>query len=36
MSQFTGLVIASVIGAIIVGLCFLQDNLGTLKFWRSR
>jgi hypothetical protein len=35
MSAFTGLAIFSVVGAIIVGLCFVQDSLGTLKFWRS-
>jgi hypothetical protein len=29
-----GLILA--VGAIIVGLCFVQDYLGTLKFWRSR
>ncbi len=36
MSGFTGLMIVSVIGAIIVGLCFVQDSIGSLKFWRSR
>ena len=36
MSAFTGLVIVAVVGAIIVGLCFVQDSVGSLKFWRSR
>ena len=36
MTSFVGLIIVSVIAAIIVGLCFVQDNVGTLSFWRSR
>jgi hypothetical protein len=36
MSGFTGLIIVSVVGAIIVTLCFVQDSVGSLKFWRSR
>ena len=35
MSSFAGLIIVVAIGAIIVGLCFVQDSRGSLKFWRS-
>jgi hypothetical protein len=36
MTSFVGLIIVSVIAAIIVGACFVQDSVGSLKFWRSR
>jgi hypothetical protein len=36
MSAFEGLVLVAVVGAIIVTLCFVQDAVGSLKFWRSR
>jgi hypothetical protein len=36
MSAFEGLVIVAVVGALIVAACFVQDAVGSLKFWRSR
>lgn len=36
MTSFVGLCIVSVVAAIIVGLCFVQDSIGSLKFWHSR
>ena len=36
MSGAIGLLIVSVVGGIIVALCFVQDTMGTIKFWRAR
>jgi hypothetical protein len=36
MSAGLGLTIVACVGGIIVALCFVQDSLGTLKFWRSK
>jgi len=36
MSQGLGLLLVSVIGGIIVIGYFVQDMLGSLKFWRTR
>jgi hypothetical protein len=36
MSGALGLLIVSLVGGIIVAICFVQDNIGTVKFWRSR
>ncbi len=36
MTAGIGLLIISLVGGLIVGLFFLQDVVGSLKFWRSR
>jgi|WetSurMetagenome_2_1015567.scaffolds.fasta_scaffold196673_1 hypothetical protein len=36
MSGAIGLLIVSVVGGIIVTLYFIQDTIGSLKFWRAR
>ena len=36
MSGAIGLLIVTVVGGTIVTLCFVQDAIGTFKFWRAR
>jgi hypothetical protein len=36
MTAGLGLLLAAIVGGIIVILCFVQDAVGSLKFWRSR
>lgn len=36
MSGAIGLLIVTIVGGIIVTLCFVQDMVGSLKFWRAR
>ncbi len=36
MSAGLGLLLIAVVGGIIVTLCFVQDSVGSLRFWRSR
>jgi hypothetical protein len=36
MSGAIGLLIFTLVGGTIVGLYFVQDTIGTVKFWRAR
>jgi hypothetical protein len=36
MSGALGLLIVTLVGGTIVTLCFVQDAIGTVRFWRAR